>query len=164
MQRDERIKLPCALEEKIYPLAFRKWPILSLLKPEFIKQVRMVMVYDSGNRALVVTVDNNVYNFEYNREHLTGDTPGLCPKEIKELHGKNIKTFACNSRFILALTEDGEVYAWSFNLHGISDGDWHTLMFSNIPICLELDNEWIVDITCSEEHYLALTNDRKYLM
>jgi len=34
----------------------------------------------------------------------------ICPQKINELCGKNIKTFAHSYFFILALTEEGEVY------------------------------------------------------
>jgi len=66
-----------------------------------------------GSGAIIVTKDKNVYNLDYNKdEHSkTGDIhTALCPKKIEELCGKNIKTFAHSWYFILALTEEGEVY------------------------------------------------------
>ncbi|KMQ81902.1 rcc1 and btb domain-containing protein 1 [Lasius niger] len=72
----------------------------------------MVMVYGLyGSRALIVTKDKNVYALDYNKVDLKiGDTDiDLYPQKIEELCGKNIKTFACNSCFILALTEEGEI-------------------------------------------------------
>lgn len=62
-----------------------------------------------SSRALIVTKDENVYSFDYSKnDHMkTGDI--LHPKKIKELCGKNIKTFACSLYFVLALTEGGEV-------------------------------------------------------
>jgi len=58
-----------------------------------------------------VTKDKNVYSLDYKEEHLKiGDIhTALYLKEIKELCGKNIKTFAYGMYFILALTEEGEV-------------------------------------------------------
>jgi len=66
-----------------------------------------------------VTKDKNVYSFDYKEEHLKfGDIhTALYLKEIKELCGKNIKTFACSETFILALTEEGEVYQGSYTLN-----------------------------------------------
>ncbi|XP_029168905.1 uncharacterized protein LOC114938924 [Nylanderia fulva] len=56
MSNDERRNSSCDLMKKIYPSDFRSWSIFNLLKPEFIKQIRMVMVYgDYANKALVVT-------------------------------------------------------------------------------------------------------------
>lgn len=63
-----------------------------------------------------MTRDKNVYSLGYNTDdsktdHLNSYMHiGLYPKKIEELCGKNIKTFACGSYFILALTEEGEVY------------------------------------------------------
>ncbi|KMQ83434.1 rcc1 and btb domain-containing protein 1, partial [Lasius niger] len=72
----------------------------------------MVWVYGNwGNKALIVTKDKNVYSLDYNRDDnlKIDDTHiGLYPRKIEELCGKNIKTFACDSYFILALTEEGE--------------------------------------------------------
>lgn len=45
MQTDEKRKLSCDLVKKLYPSSFRNWPILSLLKPEFIIQIHMVQIY-----------------------------------------------------------------------------------------------------------------------
>ncbi|KMQ81854.1 rcc1 and btb domain-containing protein 1, partial [Lasius niger] len=107
-QKDERRNLPYDLAKNICPSDFKHWPILTLLKPEFTTQICMVMVYgNGGNRAIFVTKDKDVFTLDYHFK--TGDTHiGLYPKKVEELCGKNIKTFACNSYFVLALTEEGE--------------------------------------------------------
>ena len=69
--------------------------------------------FQIGNCVLIVTKAKNVYTLNYNKDdYLKIDDTHieLYPKKIKELCGKNIKTFACNSYFVLALTEEGEVY------------------------------------------------------
>jgi len=60
-----------------------------------------------------VTKDKKVYEISYNEDDYskTSDrhiAPDL--KKIEDLCGKNIKTFACSAYFIVALTEEGEVY------------------------------------------------------
>lgn len=66
---------------------------------------------DLGNSAIIVTKDKNVYNLGYTKDGLkTGDIHAPCLNKIKELSGKNIKTFAHSLYLILALTEEGEVY------------------------------------------------------
>jgi len=73
------------------------------------------------NGVIIATKDKNVYRclLDYKEEHLKiGDThTALYLKEIKELCGKNIKTFARNESFILALTEEGEVYQGSYSFN-----------------------------------------------
>ncbi|KMQ89857.1 rcc1 and btb domain-containing protein 1 [Lasius niger] len=164
-QKDERRNLPCDLVKKIYPSDFRNWPILSLLKPEFMMQIRMVMVYGNcGNRALIVTKDKNVYTLDYNKDDYlkNGDTHiGLYPKKIEELCGRNIKTFACNSYFVLALTEEGEVYSWRFKKKRKLDDESHAVVTSTPTRVACLSEERIVDIACGSDHSLALTSDGK---
>ncbi|KMQ90034.1 rcc1 and btb domain-containing protein 1 [Lasius niger] len=127
-------------------------------------QIRMVMVYgNGGNRALIVTKDKDVFTLNYNEDDnfKTGDTHfGLYPKKIEELCGKNIKTFACNSCFILALTEEGEVYSWGFNKKRGSDHALLTFMRASTPTRVaDLSEKRIVDIACGSDHFLALTSD-----
>jgi len=57
-----------------------------------------------------VTKDKNVYSLDYySKIDVTHTT--TYPKKINELCGKNIKTFApVGHFFIMALTEEGEVY------------------------------------------------------
>ncbi|CAL1678628.1 unnamed protein product [Lasius platythorax] len=165
-QKDERRNLPYDLVKKIYPSDFRNWPILSLLKPEFITRICMIMVYGNcGNRALIVTQEKDVYTLDYNKDdHFkTGDTHiGLYPKKVEELCGKNIKTFACNSYFVLALTEEGEVYSWQFSKERKSDDGSRTLVSASKPTRVAgLSEKRIVDIACGSYHSLALTNDGK---
>jgi len=51
---------------------------------------------------------DEVYNKDYSEDVYS--KTGLCLKKIEELCGKNIRTFAYNTHFILALTEEGEVH------------------------------------------------------
>ncbi|XP_029168902.1 RCC1 and BTB domain-containing protein 1-like isoform X2 [Nylanderia fulva] len=160
MQKYKR-KLSFDLVKKMYPSSFRNWPILNLLKPEFVIQIRMVMVYgNGGNRALIVTRDKNVYTLDYNKDdHLKiNDTHiGLYPKEITELCGKKIRTFTCNSAFVLALTEEGEVYSWKFSEF---ESDKRSLIPNMQPTPTRvMFKECIVDIACGSYHSLALTSD-----
>ncbi|GAB1869677.1 RCC1 and BTB domain-containing protein 1 [Camponotus japonicus] len=158
IQKDEKESLECILAGELYPVDLRNWPIFSLLEPEFIPQIHTVVVYGNlGNGAIIVTKDKNVYNFGYNKDDYstTGDGRALCLKKIEELCGKNIKTFAHNSYFILALTEEGEVYYWKFiNYKSDVEGFRPTRVAG-------LSEKRIVDIACGSSHSLALTSDGK---
>jgi len=60
-----------------------------------------------------MTKDKNVYSLDYyNEDGSTISDMHIAPdlKQIEEFCGKNIKTFACGWYFILAHTEEGEVY------------------------------------------------------
>jgi len=60
-----------------------------------------------------VTKDKNVYNLGWNEDYLSKTSDVHIPsyaKKIKELCGKNIRTFVHSWSFVLALTEEGEVY------------------------------------------------------
>ena len=44
------------------PLNTDRWPVFSLLEPEFLAQVRQVCVFGSaGNEAILVTKDDDVF-------------------------------------------------------------------------------------------------------
>ncbi|KMQ89163.1 rcc1 and btb domain-containing protein 1, partial [Lasius niger] len=168
-QKDERRNLLSrCLAKKIYPSDFKHWPILSLLKPEFTMQIRMVMVYGiRGTRALIVTKDKNVYALNYNEDDRVkiGKIDvyrGIHPAKIEELCGKNIKTFACNLYLVLALTEEGEVFSWGFDKERESDFGSRTTVLPLKPTRVAgLSKKCIVDVACGRDHSLALTSDGK---
>jgi len=60
------------------------------------------------DEAIIVMKNKNIYSLGYT--YSAGLHTAIYPKKIKELCGKNIKTFAHGDFFILALTEEGEVY------------------------------------------------------
>ncbi|XP_025261726.1 RCC1 and BTB domain-containing protein 1-like isoform X1 [Camponotus floridanus] len=158
MQKDEEENLQCILARELYPEDLRSWPIFSLLEPEFIPQIHTVVVYGNlGNGAIIVTKDKNVYNLGFDKDDCStaGDKRAFCLKKIEELCGKNLKTFAHNSYFILALTEEGEVYYWKFINYksGVEE--------SRPTRVAGLSEKRIVDIACGSSHSLALTSDGK---
>ncbi|XP_018311637.1 RCC1 and BTB domain-containing protein 1 [Mycetomoellerius zeteki] len=145
----------------------RSWQVLRSLEPEFISQIRMVIVYDIyGHSALIVTKDKMVYALGINHFGClgTGDCIStLHPKKIEVLCTKDIKTFACGGGpHVLALTVGGEIYSWGYNLYGQVGNSWNesitTPALVNIPI-QEGDQgpKRIVDIACGCNHSIALT-------
>lgn len=116
----------------------RSWPIFSLLEPEFVSQIHMVVVYGNssssfplaylvwqrclslyfktgnlGNEALIMTKDKVMYALGNNIAGCLGigDTHGtLYPKKVEALCERDIRTFAYGSGpHVLALTKEGEV-------------------------------------------------------
>ena len=143
----------------------KNWPIFTILEPQFISKVCMVIVHDySGNKALLITNDNMVYAIGTNTNGClgTGDTcDTFDPIIVKELCKKDIKTFSFGKDHVLALTNQGMVYSWGQNNYGqLGNGCYQHSLIPTIvtnPVC----NENITDIACGSYHSLALTNEGK---
>ncbi|XP_019882586.2 uncharacterized protein LOC105249500 isoform X2 [Camponotus floridanus] len=166
MQEYQKRILQYVPAEKIIPMDLKNSLLFHFLKPEFISQIHMVLVYDD-NEAIIVTKDKNVYSLSYSDPDDLHTA--IYPKKIKELCGKNIKTLAHSNFFILALTEEGEVYYWEFeswNLWDTYDSsgtyvpDEH-IKISTPTLVPNLSEKRIVDIACGRGHSLALTSDGK---
>ncbi|XP_018317351.1 RCC1 and BTB domain-containing protein 1 [Mycetomoellerius zeteki] len=147
----------------------RSWPVFGSLEPEFISQIHMVMVFGKtfGNKALIVTKDKTVYILDENLHDCleTGyETSGPYLKEIEDLCGKDIKTFAYGmGPHILALTNGGEVYSCD-DVNGQSENGTcnkvlaFTLM--NVPTIEDSQNvKHVVDIACGYYHSTILTEN-----
>ena len=140
------------------------WPILNMLTPGFISNIRMVVVHgSSGKEALMVMRDGMVYALGSNRDGCsgTGDThSSLTPIKVNALCEKNIKTFAHGSgSHVLALTHEGQVYSWGNNRQ-YQLGYISSTQYSNpTPILVQgnLNMTTVVDIACGKFHFLALT-------
>ncbi|XP_011699349.1 PREDICTED: RCC1 and BTB domain-containing protein 1-like isoform X2 [Wasmannia auropunctata] len=147
----------------------RSWPIFSLLEPEFVSQIHMVVVYGNlGNEALIVTRDKMVYALGNNIAGClgTGDAHStLYPKKVEALCEKDIKTFAYGSGpHVLVLTKEGEVYSWGHNGYcELGNGTCNqglTPTLVNMPTMNGgLGMKRIVDIACGSHHSVALTED-----
>lgn len=76
-------------------LDISKWSIFSALDPKFVVKFKLVCVFgSSGNEALIVSQDDQVYSLGSNCSGCLGlgDTVGVLePKIVEELCGKNIK-------------------------------------------------------------------------
>ncbi|XP_012230297.1 RCC1 and BTB domain-containing protein 1 [Linepithema humile] len=156
---------------QMYSSDLKSWPVFSLLTPEFVSQIHMVVVYGNlGNEALIVTKDKMVYALGNNIAGClgTGDAHStLYPKKIDALCSKEIKTFAYGSGpHVLALTEKGEVYSWGHNGYcelgngTCNQGLTPTLVtMPSVGAVGSLNVKCIVDIACGSHHSLALTED-----
>ncbi|KAM0728094.1 RCC1 and BTB domain-containing protein 1 [Formica fusca] len=147
----------------------RNWPIFSLLEPDFVSRIHMVMVYGNlGNEALIVTKDKIVYGLGNNIAGCLGTSDAhstLHPKKIEVLCDKDIKTFAYGSGpHVLALTEKGEIYSWGHNGYcELGNGTCNqglTPTLVNMPtLGAGLNMKHIVDVACGSHHSLVLTED-----
>ena len=144
---------------------FMKWRIIRSLEPKFISNIHMVIVHvNLGCAALIVTKDGLVYALGSNESGCsgTGDIRStLCPTEVKALSGKDIKTFACATDEVSALTEKGEVYSWGKRSSTIDGYTAVGLDFTPTLVGGNLSNKFVVDVACGKYHSVALTNDGK---
>ncbi|KAL6419871.1 hypothetical protein ACFW04_011130 [Cataglyphis niger] len=119
----------------------------------------MIMAFDA---ALIVTKDRMVYGLGNNCNSQLGIgnvTNTLQPKKVEALCGKNIKTFCCNNCMtcIFALTEERQ----GFNGGGLGQGLDESMIVHTPTRMLTLSEERIVNIACSNDHSLALTETGK---
>ncbi|XP_003383757.1 PREDICTED: RCC1 and BTB domain-containing protein 1-like [Amphimedon queenslandica] len=146
-------------------MSLSKWHILSLSKAEFLDDIKWVTVFGpSGNEAILVTQSNELYAIGTNGNCCLGlgtpITPGFTPKRIESLKGLNISSIAYGSDpHVLALTEDGTIYAWGANGYG-QLGRGSTSVHSNLPkpVNHALGGVIVSKVACGGFHSLALSN------
>ncbi|XP_060835591.1 E3 ubiquitin-protein ligase HERC2 isoform X3 [Rhopalosiphum padi] len=80
------------------------------------------------------------------------------PKPVSGLQGKKIVQFSTGSLHVLALTDDGEVYAWGDNDEGqLGDGTAHPITRPR-PIAA-LKGKRIQQVSCGSAHSFAWSSD-----
>ncbi|XP_076547621.1 RCC1 and BTB domain-containing protein 1-like isoform X2 [Osmia lignaria lignaria] len=156
----------------------KHWQIFNTLEPKFMSNIHIAVVYDySGNKALLVTNNNMVYEIGTNTNGSlgAGDTyDTFDPIPVEELCNKDIKTFSFGKDHVLALTKQGLVYSWGRRDHIRSHSSLsnRTFVTKNVkPSIMEnvkpsiiidtLPDEHVVSIGCGSCHSLALTNTGK---
>ena len=98
----------------------KSWSIFTLLDKEFLCKVKLACVFGNlGNEALVITFEDEVFAIGSNGAgcHGVGDmNSSLKPRKLESLCQKNIIDLAYGSGpHVLALTKNGDVYAWGHN-------------------------------------------------
>lgn len=141
-----------------------KWLIFIILDPDFISSVKTACVFgSSGNEAIVVTKDDDVYAFGSNCSGCLGlgDSHGnLEPRKVDGLCKKNIKSFAYGSGpHVLAITENGELYSWGHNGYcQLGNGNTNQGLTPGL-ISSEFLSRKVIEVACGSHHSMALTTD-----
>lgn len=119
--------------------------------------------YGSGPHVLVCCEDGHVYSWGLNLYGQLGNDRllhGSSPKQISvELLSKKVVKVSCGSHHSLALTSDGEVYAWGYNNCGqVGSG---TTTNQSIPRRVERDlhNTVVTSISAGQVSSMALTDN-----
>lgn len=142
----------------------RNWPVFSLLEPEFVAKIHLVVVYGNlGNEALIVTRDDMVFALGSNTTGClgTGDSHStLVPKKVKALCETGVKTFAYGSGpHVLALTRAGEVYSWGHNGYFELGNGTSNQGLTPTVVGLHPGGKIVIDVACGSHHSLALTDE-----
>lgn len=138
-----------------------KWLIFSNLDEAFVSTLRMVCVFgSSGNEALMVTQDDDVYAVGSNSNGCLGlgDTHGtLEPRRVSDLCQRSIESFAYGSGpHVLALTSTGEVLSWGHNCYFQLGNGNNTQGLRPCKISAPMQHG-VAQVACGSHHSLALT-------
>ncbi|XP_026673021.1 RCC1 and BTB domain-containing protein 1 [Ceratina calcarata] len=126
------------------------------------KEIRTI-AYGRGPHVLALTGAGEVYSWGHNNYSELGNCTAVVedsvPKQIKmDLSNKFVVDIACGSYHSLALTREGEVYAWGGNNFGQVNSNvgvnLNTPKKVNSALTLK-----IVSISCGQAMNMVITND-----
>lgn len=141
---------------QVPPPSIANWYTLHKLKPQFLAQLKNFTIFgDNGSEALLLTNDNRMFAFGRNANGILGvghKDPLLDePEEVTVLSGKSVIGVYYGFKHVVALTEEGELFAWG-------DNSWGQLGVMNTFECLRprLVGKQIIAVQCGANHTLAL--------
>ncbi|KAG7169284.1 RCC1 and BTB domain-containing protein 1-like [Homarus americanus] len=149
-------------------MELEKWPIFSLLKPEFVEKIKLACVFGSlGNEAVIVTKDDDVYALGFNGSGCLGvgdQNSTMEPRKIEPLCQKKVKGIAYGSGpHVLAYTESGELYSWGHNGYcQLGNGSTNQGLTPYL-VTTHLHNKRVARIAAGSHHSLALTEEGEVL-
>ncbi|XP_031564705.1 RCC1 and BTB domain-containing protein 1-like [Actinia tenebrosa] len=119
--------------------------------------------FGSGPHVLALTETGEVYAWGHNGycqigNGNTSQNPVFIPTILPVLQGKVITQIACGSHHSLALTSEGEVYAWGYNNCGQIGSGSMTNQSSPRKVASTLNNRKIVSVVCGQTSSLALSD------
>jgi alpha-tubulin suppressor-like RCC1 family protein len=129
---------------------------------------KTVVAISAGDRfSLALTSDGLVFAWGLQTEGQGGSgvssTPSIGPHALTTLAAKTVIAISAGERHCLALTSDGKVYAWGWNLSGQLGNNSTTN--SGYPVAVvsngALTGKTVVAIAAGVGHSLALTSDGK---
>ncbi|XP_076757246.1 uncharacterized protein LOC143427199 [Xylocopa sonorina] len=139
----------------------------STLQPKLIEELSLkdvkTFACGSGPHVLALTHGGQVYSWGHNSycELGNGTAPqSLTPTLVKSnLSAKCVVDVACGSHHSLALTLDGEVYAWGLNTSGQVGCGIYTSQNSPRKVNNSLSGKNVVCISCGDSSSIAVTSN-----
>jgi len=121
----------------------------------------VVSVVCGDSHSVALTAAGRVYAWGSNSYGQLGNgvnTSSTLPVAVSALAGETVVAVAAGANFSLAITDEGEVYAWGYNLFGqLGNG---TTTNSNVPVAVSaLAGKRVVAISAGGGFALALTGD-----
>ncbi|XP_077987342.1 RCC1 and BTB domain-containing protein 1-like [Glandiceps talaboti] len=120
------------------------------------------LAYGSGPHVIAITESGDVYSWGHNGYGQLGNgnvNQGLVPVHLStNLVGKKVMQVSCGSHHSLALTSDGEVFAWGYNNCGqIGTGSTSNQSFPR-KVTSGLSNKVVKFVTCGQTSSMVLTD------
>ncbi|XP_022530431.2 RCC1 and BTB domain-containing protein 1 isoform X1 [Astyanax mexicanus] len=119
--------------------------------------------YGSGPHVLLATEEGDMYAWGHNGYSQLGNgttNQGVCPVLVStNLQNKRVIEVACGSHHSLALTHDGEVFAWGYNNCGqVGSGSTANQPTPRkVSNCLQ--NKAVVSIACGQTSSMAVSDN-----
>ncbi|XP_023695221.1 RCC1 and BTB domain-containing protein 2 isoform X3 [Paramormyrops kingsleyae] len=119
--------------------------------------------YGTGPHVAIVTADGEVYSWGHNGYSQLGNgttNHGLSPAQVStNLLNKKVTDVACGSHHTIALTSEGEVFAWGYN----SSGQVGSGSTANQPtprrVSSCLQNKVVISIACGQLCSMAILDN-----
>ncbi|XP_027863673.1 RCC1 and BTB domain-containing protein 1 [Xiphophorus couchianus] len=133
-------------------------------KLDFLEGKKIVSLsYGSGPHVLLASEDGQLFAWGHNGYSQLGNgttNPGFSAVAITtNLQNKKVMEVACGSHHSLALTHDGEVFAWGYNNCGqVGSGSTANQPYPR-KVCSSLQGKTAVSITCGQASSMALVDN-----
>ncbi|KAM9836255.1 RCC1 and BTB domain-containing protein 1 [Aulostomus maculatus] len=133
-------------------------------KLDFLQQKKVVSLsYGSGPHILLATEDGLLFAWGHNSYSQLGNgntNQGLPPTLVTaNLQYKKIKEVACGSHHSMALTQDGEVFAWGYNNCGqVGSGTTANQPYPR-RVLNSLQGKTTMGITCGQTSSMAVLDN-----
>uniref|UniRef100_A0A672MHK2 RCC1 and BTB domain containing protein 2 n=1 Tax=Sinocyclocheilus grahami TaxID=75366 RepID=A0A672MHK2_SINGR len=119
--------------------------------------------YGTGPHVVIATADGEVYSWGHNGYSQLGNgttNHGLTPALVStNLIGKRVTEVACGSHHTIALTTEGEVYAWGYNNSGQVGSGSTANQPSPRRVSSCLQNKVVVNIACGQLCSMAVLDN-----
>ncbi|XP_065807795.1 RCC1 and BTB domain-containing protein 1 isoform X2 [Labrus bergylta] len=133
-------------------------------KLDFLRGKKVVSLsYGSGPHVLLATEDGQLFVWGHNGYSQLGNgtaNQGLSPVLVtSNLQNKKVKEVSCGSHHSMALTHDGEVFAWGYNNCGqVGSGNTANQPYPR-RVTGSMQGKTTVSITCGQTSSMALIDN-----
>ncbi|MEE6472259.1 hypothetical protein FKM82_009552 [Ascaphus truei] len=119
--------------------------------------------YGNGPHVLVCCEDGEVYSWGHNGYSQLGNcttSQGAAPIQVcMDLLSKKVTQVSCGYHHSMALTSEGEVYAWGYNNCGQVGSGTTANQVAPRKVCNSLQNKLVVSITSGQTCSMAITDN-----